>query len=85
MGFVGLAAFLWLMLDGFGTAASSLESNDAVISDSAAIVFWCLIALAWAMMLDHISSTMTHVYLWFLLGMTQGLAVARARLESAPA
>jgi O-antigen ligase len=81
MGFIGLAAFVWLVLGGFGTAASSLESEDAFISDTAAIVFWCLIALAWAMMLDHISSTMTHVYLWFLLGMAQGIAILRARSE----
>jgi O-antigen ligase len=72
-GFVGLFAFLLLFKVGFTSAYRAMQSDEVLVRDTGAAVFWCLIALAWALQLDHVSSSMTYVFVWFLIGMASGL------------
>lgn len=85
-GLFGLFAFLLLFKVGLTSAYRAMRSDEVLVRDTGAVVFWCLVALVWALNLDHVSSAMTYVFVWFLIGMATGLRMlAEGRSEQAPA
>lgn len=74
-GLIGLAGFLWLFGIGLVGSWRAMQSRDVLVRDTAAVVFWCLVSLVWALNLDHVCATMTYVFLWFLIGMAAGLTM----------
>lgn len=78
-GLPGLLAFVWLILSGMRAARGATRARDPLVADTGAVVFWGLLALSWALMLDHVSGTKTYALLWVLIGAGHGLRALAAR------
>lgn len=78
-GLPGLAAFLVLMWVGLRAARRCMQSEDTLIAEVGGTLFWSLIAMCWALNIDHVSGSMTYVLLWFLIGAACGLDALRQR------
>jgi O-antigen ligase len=72
-GLPGLAAFVALIGIGVAAARRCMQSSDMAIKETGCALFWSLIAMIWALNLDHVSGCMTYVLLWFLIGAACGL------------
>ncbi len=77
-GLPGLAALLWLIASGIRAARAALPARDPLVADTAAVVVWGLLALCWALMLDHVSGTKTYALLFVLVGAGHGLRALAA-------
>jgi O-antigen ligase len=78
-GIPGLAAFLALVWVGLRSARRCMRSDDCLVKETGGALFWSLIAMCWALNLDHVSGTMTYVLFWFLIGAACGLDALRRR------
>jgi O-antigen ligase len=78
-GLPGLAAFLALTWVGIRAARRCMRSDDFFIRETGGVFFWSLIAMCWALNLDHVSGCMTYVLFWFLIGAACGLDALRQR------
>lgn len=72
-GIPGLAAFSALIWVGLRAARRSMRSDDPLLNEIAGATFWALVAMVWALNLDHVSGCMTYVLLWALIGAASGL------------
>lgn len=80
-GLPGLAAFLLVIGVGLRAAYRCMYATDVMVQETGAVVFWSLIALIWALNLDHVSGCKTYFLLWFLIGAACGLYALSRREE----
>lgn len=78
-GLPGLAALVALVWLGLRAARRCMRSDDVFIRETGGALFWSLIAMVWALNLDHVSGCMTYVLFWFLIGAACGLDALRRR------
>ncbi len=77
-GIPGLLALLLVIAIAVRAAWRGTRAADPLLRDTAAVLFWSLVALCWCLNLDHVSGAKTYFLLWFLLGAACGIdALAR--------
>jgi len=80
-GILGLVALLSLVWTGLRSARQCARAGDPLIKEAGSAVFWSLVAMCWALSLDHVSGTVTYALFWFLIGAACGLNILRQRIE----
>jgi O-antigen ligase len=81
-GIPGLIAFLFVIGVGIKAARRCMRSDDTLIRETGAVLFWSLMSMLWAFNLDHVSGCMTYFLIWFLIGAACGLDILRKREEA---
>jgi hypothetical protein len=58
---------------GIRAARRCTRAADPLLRETGAVLLWSLVALVWALNLDHVSGCKTYFLLWFLIGAACGL------------
>lgn len=72
-GLPGVIALVLVIAAGARAAWRGTRAADPFLRDASAVVLWSLVALVWALNLDHVSGCKTYFLLWFLVGAACGL------------
>jgi len=81
-GIPGLIALLFVIGTGVRAARRCMRSDDTLIRETGAVLFWSLLSMIWAFNLDHVSGCMSYFLMWFLIGAACGLDILRGREET---
>jgi O-antigen ligase len=77
-GIFGIAAFVAFFWLGLRAASSVLRTDQPEARVNGAWLFWSLLALAWALNMDHVSGTATYKLVFLMLGAALGAARCEA-------
>jgi O-antigen ligase len=77
-GILGITAFVALFWLGLRAAQHLSRADDAEARTSGAWLYWSLLALVWALNMDHVSGTPTYKLVFLLLGASLGAARCQA-------
>ena len=79
MGILGILATIWLFRIALQAASKLKRSPDPELRNAGLWLFWSLIALIWALNMDHVAGAPTYKLVFFVFG----VAVGAARLVTA--
>jgi len=79
MGILGILATIWLFRIALQAASKLKRSPDPELRNTGLWLFWSLIALIWALNMDHVAGAPTYKLVFFVFG----VAVGAARLVTA--
>ena len=72
-GIPGLIAFLTVIGIALRAAVMCMRARDPVLSETGAVLTTSIIALIWALNMDHVAGAQTYILLWFILSFAIGL------------
>jgi len=72
-GIPGLIAFLAVIGIALRAAVTCMRARDPVVSETGAILMTSIIALVWALNMDHVAGAQTYILLWFIMSFAIGL------------
>jgi O-antigen ligase len=72
-GVPGLIAFLAVIGIALRAAVACMRARDPVLSETGAILTTSIVALIWALNLDHVAGAQTYILLWFIMSFAIGL------------
>lgn len=73
-GMPGLIAFLSVIGIALRAAVVCMRARDPVLSETGAILTTSIVALIWALNLDHVAGAQTYILLWFIMSFAIGLS-----------